>query len=93
MTSTGTVSDFSRRKVKITRRTINPSTEYKQFIIRQLPHGEISWSKAKKRVAFFGIFPIKSKFSDSWLIVKDSSNRAFYVKYYKNMPFLTSTML
>jgi hypothetical protein len=39
-TSTGTVRDFSHRNVNISHRTVNPPTEYKQFIIRQFLHGE-----------------------------------------------------
>jgi hypothetical protein len=37
--------------VKISHPTVNPQTEYRQFIINQLPHCEISRYKAKKRVA------------------------------------------
>jgi hypothetical protein len=35
-----TARDLSHRKVKIPRRAVNPPTEYKQFIISHLPHGE-----------------------------------------------------
>jgi hypothetical protein len=54
--STGTVRDFSHHNVKISHRMLNPPTEYKQFIISQLPHGEISRYKAYKMVANLGDF-------------------------------------
>jgi hypothetical protein len=40
LTITSTVRDFSHRNGKISHRTVNPPTEYKQFIISQFPHGE-----------------------------------------------------
>jgi hypothetical protein len=48
-TSTGTVRDFSHRKVEISHRTVNHPIEYKQIIISQLLHSEISiGTRAKK---------------------------------------------
>jgi hypothetical protein len=137
------VRDFSRRTVTISRRAVNPPTEYtvknpsrkfrnifmkarklysiflnfsilsylllnihlyrafgsklphtfftvyKQLIINQLPHGEISRYKAEQRVAIVSDFSLKNKFSDFLGIVKGSLNRAFSVKYPKNKTFLT----
>jgi hypothetical protein len=65
---------------------VNPPTKYKQIIISQLPHGEISRYKAKK-----GCFSsTKANFRIFFRIVKDNLKyRAFYVKYYKNMTFFS----
>jgi hypothetical protein len=86
LTSTGLVRDFSQRNVKISHRMVNPPTKYKQIIISQLPHGEISRYKAKK-----GCFSsTKANFRIFFRIVKDNLKyRAFYVKYYKNMTFFS----
>jgi hypothetical protein len=59
------VRDFSHR-------TVNPLIEYKQIIISQLSHGELSTpfevQRAKKMVA--NLWDLKSIFADSLRIVK-----------------------
>jgi hypothetical protein len=40
MTSYRAVRDFSHRTVKISHRTVNLPTEYKQVVIGGIPHGE-----------------------------------------------------
>jgi hypothetical protein len=52
---------FFSPKVKISHRMVNPPTEYRQFIINQFPHGEISTYKAKKGLPTYGIFPLKKQ--------------------------------
>jgi hypothetical protein len=67
MTRTGRVRDFSHRKVKISHFTVNPPTEYKQIIISQLLHGEISRFKGQKRVDNLGdFFPKKANLQIFW---------------------------
>jgi hypothetical protein len=40
MTSSRAMRDFSHRTVKISHRTVNPPSKYKQFVIGGIPHGE-----------------------------------------------------
>jgi hypothetical protein len=72
------VRDFSRRKVKISHCTVNPPTEYKNIIISQLLHDEISRGKVQKRVANLGYFSLKRQICGFFGNCK---------KYYKNMTF------
>jgi hypothetical protein len=48
---------FSHKKIKISHQTVNPPTEYIQFVINHFPHGEILRYNAKKELR--GIFSPK----------------------------------
>jgi hypothetical protein len=57
---------FSHHEIKISHCTINPPAEYKQVIVNQFSHCEISRKNAKERVANLGDFSLKANLQFLW---------------------------
>jgi hypothetical protein len=79
------VRDFSSRKVKISHRTVNPPTEYKQFNHKPAPDFKVQCQQ--KGCLLRRILPLKKQIFEFLGIVKCSKNMEFSVSYYRNMEF------